>query len=309
LLGTIPTFIRQESKQNVLIHNNGMIPQITGHDSNLKEIFPDNNILIAQSAPRSLASEAFRALRTGLHFSAISKDKKTMVFTSTFPREGKSTISSNTAIVMAQTGARVLVVDCDLRRSSQHEKFGCSKTPGLSEVLTRDVTLEQAINKTAIPGLDLLCAGTAPPNPSELLSSEEMRQLLLSQRENYDYIIIDAPPVLAVTDAPVLTTVSDIVVLVMEAGRVPVKAAENMREILAGLNAHIAGIVFNDRTGKGERYSYYSRSYYGKAYGYRYGYGNGYYSDEKPKQIRRGKRWGNLMSEKLLSNLKKYLQK
>jgi len=308
LLGTIPPFAKQESSQNGLPHR-GTFPQITGGDSNLNEVFSDKNILIAQSAPKSFASEAFRALRTGLHFSAISKDKKTMVFTSTFPREGKSTVSSNTAIVMAQTGARVLVVDCDLRRSSQHEKFGCSKTPGLSEVLTRDVTIEQAINKTLVPGLDLLCAGTTPPNPSELLGSEEMRQLLLSQRDNYDYIIIDAPPILAVTDAPVLTTVSDIVILVMEAGRVPVKAAENMREILTRLNAHIAGIVLNDRTGKGERYSYYSRSYYGRAYGYRHGYGNGYYSDEKPKQIIKGKRWRNLIPDKLLRNLNKYLQK
>ena len=308
LLGTIPPFLKHGSSQNSLLHND-TLPQIAERNSSISEMMPDKNILITQNAPKSLASEAFRALRTGLHFSAISKDKKTMVFTSTFPREGKSTISSNTAIVMAQTGARVLIVDCDLRRSSQHEKFGCSKTPGLSEVLTRDVTIEQAINKTVVPGLDLLCAGTTPPNPSELLGSEEMRQLLLSQRENYDYIIIDAPPVLAVTDAPVLTTVSDIVILVMEAGRVPVKAAENMREILARLNAYIAGIVLNDRTGKGERYSYYSRSYYGREYGYKHGYGHGYYSDEKPNQIRKGNRWENLIPDKLLRNFKKYLKK
>jgi len=305
LLATIPPFARYETKRNGLPHH-GTLPQIAGRDSSLDEGVSKKNYLITHEEPKSQASEAFRALRTGLHFSAINKDKKTMLFTSSFPREGKSTISSNTAIVMAQTGARVLIVDCDLRRSSLHEKFGCSKTPGLSEVLTRDVTIEQAINKTAMPGLDLLSAGTTPPNPSELLGSEEMRQLLLSQRDNYDYIVIDAPPVLAVTDAPVLTMLSDIVVLVMEAGRVPIKAAQHMREILGRLNAPIAGIVMNDKTGKGEQYSYYGRSYYGKAYGYRsgYGYGYGYYSDEEPQQTRKGHRWENYIPEKLRRKIK-----
>lgn len=116
-------------------------------------------------------------------------------------------------------------------------------------------------------------------------------------------------PFLAVTDAPVLTMVSDVVVLVMEAGRVPIKAAQHMREILGRLNAPIAGIVMNDKTGKGEQYSYYGRSYYGKAYGYRggYGYGYGYYSDEEPQKMRKGKRWENFIPDKLLRNLKKYL--
>ena len=310
LLATIPPFVRHEKQRSALTHLKSL-PQIAGHDAGLDEKEMKKNYLITQEEPKSLASEAFRALRTGLHFSAINKDKKTMLFTSSFPKEGKSTISSNTAIVLAQSGARVLIVDCDLRRSSLHEKFACTKSPGLSEVLTKDVTLEQAINKTAMPGLELLCAGTTPPNPSELLGSEEMRQLLISQRENYDFIIIDAPPVLAVTDAPVLTMVSDVVVLVMEAGRVPIKAAQHMKEILGRLNAPIAGIVMNDKTGKGEEYNYYNRSYYGKAYGYRggYGYGYGYYSDEEPQHVRKGKRWENFVPDKLLRNLKKYLPK
>ena len=310
LLATIPPFVRHEKQRSALPHLKSL-PQIAGRDAVLDEKALKKNYLITSEEPKSLAAEAFRALRTGLHFSAINKDKKTMLFTSSFPKEGKSTISSNTAIVLAQSGARVLIVDCDLRRSSLHEKFGCTKSPGLSEVLTRDVTFEQAINKTAMPGLELLCAGTTPPNPSELLGSEEMRQLLINQRENYDFIVIDAPPVLAVTDAPVLTMVSDVVVLVMEAGRVPIKAAQHMKEILGRLNAPIAGIVMNDKTGKGEEYNYYNRSYYGKAYGYRggYGYGYGYYSDEEPQHVRKGKRWENFIPDKLLRNLKKYFPK
>ncbi|MGB5219243.1 MAG: polysaccharide biosynthesis tyrosine autokinase [Smithella sp.] len=312
LLATIPSFVTHETQRSALPHQQSL-PQLAGRDAFLDEKVPKKNYLITHEEPKSLASEAFRSLRTSLHFSAINKDKKTMLFTSSFPKEGKSTVSSNTALVLAQTGARVLIVDCDLRRSSLHEKFGYTKSPGLSEVLTRDVTIEQAINKTATPGLDLLCAGTTPPNPSELLGSEQMRQLLINQRENYDFIIIDAPPVLAVTDAPVLTMVTDVVVLVMEAGRVPIKAAQHMKEILGRLNAPIAGIVMNDKTGKGEAYTYYNRNYYGKAYGYRggygYGYGYGYYSDEEPQHVRKGKRWENFVPEKLLRNFKKYLPK
>jgi tyrosine-protein kinase Etk/Wzc len=308
MLATIPPFIRHESARGAL-PDAKTLPQIAGRNTVSGETVSKKDYLITHEEPKSLASEAFRTLRTGLHFTAINKNKKTMLFTSSFPREGKSTVSSNTAIVMAQTGAKVLIVDCDLRRSSLHEKFGCAKTPGLSEVLTRDLIAEQAINQTAIPGLDLLCAGTTPPNPSELLGSEEMRQLLTSQRDKYDYIVIDAPPVLAVTDAPVLTMVSDVVVLVMEAGRVPIKAAQHMREILGRLNAPIAGIVMNDKTGKGEQYSYYGRSYYGGyRNGYGYGYGYGYYSDEEPPLIRKGKRWENFLPDKLLRNFKNILK-
>jgi tyrosine-protein kinase Etk/Wzc len=248
-------------------------------------------------------AEAFRSLRTNLHFTAINKEKKIMLFTSTFPREGKSTITANEAVAISQTGARVLIVDCDLRRSSLHEKFGHSKTPGLSEILTGDVTFEKAKHKTGIPGLDLISAGTAPPNPSELLGSEAMRQFLLIQRENYDYIIIDAPPVLAVTDAPILTMISDIVILIMEAGRVPIKAAQHMRETLATLQASVAGLVMNDKTGKGESYGYYGGRYYrygkgygyGSRYGYGYDYGYGYYSDDESKNHKKVHRWEKLL--------------
>ncbi len=313
ILGTIPQIERRAKSRKALPHANNS-PLITSGESDCNGIVPET-MLIAKTSPRALATEAFRALRTGLHFSAISKDKKIMLFTSTFPKEGKSVISANTALVTAQTGARVLLIDCDLRRSSQHQKFGCVKVPGLSEVLTRDVTFDEAVHRTAMPGLDLLCAGTAPPNPSELLGSEAMRQLLETQREDYDYIVIDAPPVLAVTDAPVLATVSDIVVLVMEAGRVPIKAAQHVREILDRLRVPIAGVVINDKTGKGERYSYYNAGYYGKSYGYRqgygygFGYGYGYYSDTEPEDVRKGFRWGNYIPDKLHRSLEKFLKR
>ncbi|HEY5496863.1 MAG TPA: polysaccharide biosynthesis tyrosine autokinase [Syntrophales bacterium] len=267
-----------------------VIPHIPGSEPKAnvpREIKP-----ITQREPKSFVSEAFRALRTSLHFSAISREKKIMLVTSTFPQEGKSIISSNLAIILSQTGARVLIVDCDLRRSSLHEKFGYSKTPGLSELLTGDVTFAETKHNTGVPGLDLISAGTTPPNPSELLGSEAMRLFLLTQRENYDHIVIDAPPVLAVSDAPVLTAITDVVVLVMEAGRVPIKVAEHMREILSPLHTPIAGLVMNDKTGKGESYGYYGGSYY--RYGNAYGYGYGYYSDDESKPRKKITFWGKI---------------
>jgi tyrosine-protein kinase Etk/Wzc len=248
-----------------------IIPQIQVDAANI----PKDQAIITRHDPKSIVSEAFRALRTSLHFSGISKENKIMLVTSAFPQEGKSMISSNLANILSQTGARVLIVDCDLRRSSLHEKFGHSKTPGLSEILTGDVEFAKALHNTGIEGLDLLTGGTNPPNPSELLGSERMRQFLLTQREKYDYIVIDAPPVLAVSDAPVLTSVSDLVVLVMEAGRVPIKIAQRMKETLSNIKAPVAGLVLNDKTGKGESYDYYGK-------GYEYGYG--YYSDENGTQ-------------------------
>ncbi len=274
-----------------------VIPHISVMESsaNIKEEIS----LITQAEPKSVVAEAFRALRTSLHFSSINREKKIMLVTSTFPQEGKSTISANLACILSQTGARVLIIDCDLRRSSLHEKFGHAKTPGLSEILTGDVTFADAKHNIGIPGLDLISAGITPPNPSELLGSEPMRQFLLTHRENYDHIVIDAPPVLAVSDAPVLTAVADVVVLVMEAGRVPIKLAQHMRDMLATINAPVAGLVFNDKTGKGESYGYYGGSYYRYGKGKRYGggYGYGHYSDaEQTKDMKKISFWVNKIS-------------
>jgi len=228
--------------------------------------------LIAHSDPKSTISEAFRALRTGLHFSAVSKKKQVLLITSTFPGEGKSTVSSNLACILAQTGASTIVIDCDLRRSTLHEKFGLTKEPGLTNLLAGDLTLEQVIKPTPIPNLHFISAGVTPPNPAELLGSREMADLVAELRSRYDTVLIDAPPVLAVTDAPLLTAVCDLVMVVLEAGRVPVKAARQMRETLLSVNAPVAGMIINDKSGKGrEGYGY---GYYGGKYGY---YGYGYY--------------------------------
>lgn len=220
-------------------------------------------VLTTLLEPKSPVAEAFRSLRTSLHFSAVNRDKKVILLTSTFPGEGKSTVSANLANTLSQSGAQVLIIDCDLRRSTLHEKFGHSKVPGLAELLTGDATFSTARHNLGIRGLDLISAGTTPPNPSELLGSEAMRKFIEGHRENYDHIIIDAPPVLAVTDAPVLTAMCDMVLVVMEAGRVPLKAAKRMREMLATVQAPVSGLVINDKSRLGESYGYYGRDGYG----------------------------------------------
>jgi len=258
--------------------------------------------IITRLEPKSQVAEAFRSLRTSLHFSAINRNKKIILITSTFPSEGKSVVTANLANTMALTGLRVLVVDCDLRRSSLHDKFGISKVPGLTEVLTGDTTFREVLHEAVIPGIDMISAGTTPPNPAELLGSEAMSQFLIAHRDEYDHIFIDAPPVLAVTDAPVLTTLSDIVLVVMEAGRVPVKAAQHMREMLANVQAPVAGFVMNDKTGRGETYGYYGSRYY--RYG-KYGDGFGYYSDDEFKPREKTALWGKIIPEKWRSKLNK----
>jgi len=266
-----------------------VIPFIPSREGD--EVVTNSGSLITQVEPKSQVAEAFRALRTSIHFSSIKREKKILLLTSTFPGEGKSIISANLANTFAQTGARVLIVDCDLRRSSLHEKMGHSKVPGLTELLTGDATFDTVRHNTGVSGFDLVTAGTTPPNPAELLGAESMHRFLETQRDNYDHIIIDAPPVLAVTDAPVLTSMADMVLVVMEAGRVPLKAAQRMREMLATVQAPVAGLVMNDKTGSGESYGYYGGRYYRYRYGY--GYGDGYYGDEekKTKKVACWKKW------------------
>jgi tyrosine-protein kinase Etk/Wzc len=204
-----------------------------------------------------------------------------LLVTSTFPGEGKSTVSTNLSCILSQTGARVVVVDCDLRRSTLHEKFALKKEPGLTNLLAGDSPLEQVIKHTPIPNLDFISAGVTPPNPAELLGSREMADLVAVLRSKYDTVLIDAPPVLAVTDAPLLTAVADLVMVVIEAGRVPVKAARQMRETLLSVSAPVAGMIINDKSGKGrEGYGYGS---YGGKYGY-YGYGYYGYGYQSEKQ-------------------------
>ena len=248
-----------------------------------------DRILITGHLPKSSVSEVFRSLRTSIHFTSISKRKQIILITSSFPGEGKTTIIGNFAVSLSQLGSRILLMDCDLRRPTLHTIFGHSKTPGLTDSLAGDVEYEKAVHTTGINGIDFLSAGTTPPNPVELLGSDKMQTLLEDMRKKYDYILIDAPPMLAVTDAHLLARSADMIILALQAGKVSIKVATRMRELLTSIGTPIAGLVINDRSkNKMDLYGY-GDKYYG--YGY-YGYGYGENSAEG-KKGKWWKRWAN----------------
>lgn len=248
--------------------------------------------LIVQHMPKSSVAEAFRGLRTAIHFSSLKRDTKVVMITSSFPGEGKSTIAANLALTFAQAGNRVILIDCDLRRPSMNTIFEQPRSPGVTEVLAGDVLLSEALHTTDIDNINLLTAGTIPPNPAELLCSDNMRDLLVGLREAYDIVIIDAPPVIPVTDAPLLTAFTDMVVVVLESGRIPIKAAQRMKELLQSVQAPVAGFVLNDRTALfSETYGYYGKGYYGKGYYGRRYYGYAYYGVDEQKDVKPKKSW------------------
>jgi tyrosine-protein kinase Etk/Wzc len=265
----------------------GIIPFIEARDSNGKSPAPGSDrVLITNLQPNSPVSEAFRSLRTSLHFSGAGKENKVILITSTFPGEGKTTTSSNLAHTIAQTGSRVLIIGCDLRRPTLHQLFGTTKVPGLTEVLIGDATVEEALKKTDRENFDFIPGGTIPPNPAELLGSEKMAELIETLRGRYDVILLDAPPVLAVTDAVLLTRLADLNVIVLHAGGVGAKAAQRMVETLRATRSHIAGLVLNDRTAKAAEYY---GSGYSNRYGYTYGYGENLDAEKKKPWWRFGK--------------------
>jgi len=231
----------------------------------------EQRILISHLDPRSPAAEAFRSLRTSVHFASGKMKSQVLLVTSSFPGEGKTTVSANLAITLAQTGKKVLLVGCDLRKPTLHTMFDVPSTPGLTELLIGDNILEEVTHQTGHFKLDFINAGTTPPNPAELLGGEDMRYLVATMRQQYDTILLDAPPVLAVTDAPLLAEMVDQVLTVVEVGGVKIKAAQRSIEILRSVDAPIVGLILNDKSGKGSDYYY---SYYGKRYG------NDYLSDQ-----------------------------
>ena len=202
--------------------------------------------LVTQARPQSQMAESYRALRTSLLLSNLGTPPKIIMITSARPQEGKTTTSINTAIVLAQKGVRVLLIDADLRRPSVHKTLGMGPRSGLSNVLTGSATLEQAITRSPIlSNLFILPAGTPPPNPAELLASSNMRDLLNDLRDKYDHIVIDTPPTLSVTDAVVLSQRVDAIILVIRSSQTTKQALRRARDILMQVNARITGVLLN----------------------------------------------------------------
>jgi capsular exopolysaccharide synthesis family protein len=231
--------------------------------------------LITQVKPQSQMAEAYRALRTSLLLSSLGAPPKLILVTSALPQEGKTTTSINTAIVLAQKGVRVLLIDADMRRPSVHKTLGMSGSlKGLSNVLTGTATVHDAIVPSPqLPNLMVLPSGSPPPNPAELLASASMRTMLAQLREQYDHIIIDTPPTLSVTDAVVLSTRADAVVLVIRSGQTTKTALRRARDLLTQVNARICGVLLNAVDLASPDYYYY--------YEYQAKYGGQYYRGEE----------------------------
>jgi len=230
--------------------------------------------LITIRKPKSNAAEAYRTLRSSILLSSIDDPPKLIVVTSAFPQEGKTTTSSNIAVALAQRGGRVLLVDADMRRSSLYKKFGMDQGPGLSNVLMGgDPADVMTTPLPELPDLNVMPAGPVPQAPAELLASQRMRQLLRKWTQEYDHVVVDTPPVFPVTDALLLASQADAVLLVVRSGVTRKKALLRMRDVLQRANANIVGVALN---GVNMRLEHYYAGSYGK-------YGDGYYDDQTTK--------------------------
>jgi capsular exopolysaccharide synthesis family protein len=217
--------------------------------------------LITEINPKSPISEGYRMLRTNIEYSSIDQSLQIIMVTSSKPSEGKSTTCANMAVAFAQTNKRVLLIDADLRKPTQHHIFGKTNRIGLTTALFNQKELRDVIQHTNTDNLSLIPAGPTPPNPSELLSSKRMAALLETTKGMYDVIIIDTPPVMFVTDAQIVAAQSDGVVLVIDSGKVKKEVALKAKASLDHVKAKLIGVVLNNINRKHSDSYYY---YYGE---------------------------------------------
>ena len=195
--------------------------------------------------------------------STAGNPPKTVLITSSQPGEGKTTTVVNTAISLAQLGASVLIIDCDLRKPSAHKVFGVDHSKGLSTYLSRDIDIDGLIIKLQISNLSLLPCGPIPPNPAELISSERMRNLLQTLSERYDHVLIDSPPLIHVTDPVILSSLVDGVILVVHGGKSTRAVTQRARQELTSVGAKVFGVVLNNVDLKRDGYDdYYYHRYH-----------------------------------------------
>ncbi len=238
--------------------------------------------LITISEPRSPVSEAFRSLRTSIQYTSVDFPLRKILVTSPMQGEGKTTIATNLGIVLAQGGKKVSLVDADLRRPTLHRKMRVSNRRGLTSLfMGEDIHLDGALRESSVSGLFLLTSGNLPPNPAELMGSERMRRVLSNIEERSDVVVVDSPPVTAVTDAVILSKHVDGILLVMQPGKTKLAAAQKIVEELRRVGANLIGVVLNNVGANGSRYYSYYYSYY---------YADEYYGDRRPRKKRKKKR-------------------
>lgn len=236
---------------------------------------------ITMSEPRSPTSEAYRMLRTNINYASVDKPLHTIMITSPDPGEGKTTVTANLSVVMAQNGLRVFTIDCDLRHPKIHNYFGISNNSGMSNLFFQPGDVPYIYYQTMkMDNLSVITTGPLPPNPAELLSSQKMQSILKNISQASDVVLIDTPPVLAVTDASVLAPILDGVLLVVRPGRTRIRTLRLAIEQLKQVNAKILGVVINDVDLRGKPYAYQYR-YYRNYSAYQEYYSAG--KDEKKK--------------------------
>lgn len=215
-------------------------------------------MLITKKMPKSLFAEAYRSLRTSIKFSSVDKPIKTLVVTSSIMGEGKSTVTGNLANILSQDGAKVLIIDCDLRKPSMHYNFFVTNIEGLTDVLVGNSDLKSVIKKID-DSLFLITAGNIPPNPSEILGSKAMENLLERLSANFDYIILDTPPILPVTDTLLLSAKVDGTLIVVKSKVTKEKMIKETYNKLIDVRANVIGTVLNacDKSIDNKYYGYY----------------------------------------------------
>jgi capsular exopolysaccharide synthesis family protein len=265
-LGVVPSFESEQRKETAAIDISTR-QSLDLSPSNLPaERFQAGELprpLIFLNEPRSLAAEAYRTIRTGILLSQAGEPPRTILVTSAQSSEGKTTTSINIAASLAGAGARVALIDADLRRPSLAAYLGMERyTPGLVEVITGQATLASVGISHVIKRVTIFAAGSIPPNPAELLGSLEMASILDRMSADFDYVLIDSPPILPVTDSVILSRYVDGVVMVVKGGNTPQKVVKDARDRLQAVGARILGSVLNDIDLNGTDYYYYNRYYH-----------------------------------------------
>ncbi|MFC0187162.1 CpsD/CapB family tyrosine-protein kinase [Fictibacillus aquaticus] len=222
-----------------------------------RKINTKQRTLVTSLNSKSPIFEAYRTLRTNIQFSSVDQDMRSIVVTSSGPGEGKSTTTANLAVAFAQQGKKVLLVDGDLRKPTMQYTFQVQNISGLTSVLSRQSTLDKVVQKTNIDNLYLLTSGPIPPNPSEMLGSNGMKDLLAEALQEYEYVLFDSPPVLAVTDAQILSNMTDGNILVVKSGQTEQEAAVRAKELLLASKGKMLGAVLNGKSQKDNTYYYY----------------------------------------------------